>query len=505
MRKRLGLSPLQLVFLTAATIFTSAVAVMMFFRGLRTVPPLQHTLLEASLIMGATFPVLYLCVYRPMMLHLSARIRAEAKVARGTIYDSLTHLPNRLFLVQQIEHQKLVAEREGTSFVITLLEIHRLTEINETLGHHIGDTVIREVALRLKDNLRQSDIVARVGGNEFVVLLPSRQLNYTLIQARKLQQIIEEPIYLEDVPIAIESSFGIVKCSDRASDPEELLRRAGAAKQHAKRDKDGVRVYEHDTNSASRRALSLFTHLKHAIASATEISLHYQPKVRVECGQVVSVEALARWTHPELGSVSPGEFIPVVENTSLARPFTTLVLDTAFEQLAKWKWSDIDVSIAINLMARDIQDERILHLAEGLLEKWGVSASDIEFEITESAAMAQPQKTMKILNQLRDAGFSLAIDDYGTGYSSLKYLAELPVDTLKIDLCFDRDMVENAENAAIVKSTIELAHNLGLMVVAEGVEDEATWNELKLLGCDIIQGYYCGRPTPAREFEALLK
>jgi len=492
-------APLRLLIVSAIAIFAAESLIMVIFYYYPPVSPIIEIFLDAFLVLAITLPVLYFYLYRPMIAHIHDKATAVEKAHYRSFYDILTNLPNRALFEDRLQHQIFVAEREGEMFAIVFMEIHRLTDINDALGHQYGDKVLQQVASRLSNILRKSDSIARFGGNEFAILMPGIDIDLAILTVQRLQKILETSILLEDTPISIDASLGIVLYPEHGTAPAELLRRADIATRAAKREGSIFNIYNADKDPYSRRRLLLFTYLRDAIANH-ELLLHYQPKVEVSSKQVKSVEALLRWRHSELGDVSPAEFIPLAEHTGLINPLTTFVVDMAFKQSSEWKQNNVDIVIAVNLSARNILDPQLPRQLEENLMSWGISPQSIELEITETAIMMESKRSLDILTTLNSMGFTIAIDDFGTGYSSLSYLSQLPVQKIKIDICFVRDMLSNRKNAMIVRSTIDLAHSLELKVIAEGVEDKATWDQLEALGCDMVQGYYTCRPLPSSDF-----
>ena len=413
------------------------------------------------------------------------------------LHDALTELPNRLLLQDRMHQALLSAQREHHQLALLITDLDRFKEINDTLGHHYGDLVLQEVSARMRTALRGSDTIARLGGDEFAVLLPYiESADDAVMAARKLVATMEKPIVLEDHSFHVGISVGIALYPDHGNDGSTMMRHADVAMYVAKRSTSGYALYDHleDQHSVSR--LAMVGELRHAIEHK-QLVLFYQPKIDLKEGQITGVEALVRWNHPQRGLLSPDEFIPLAEHTGLIRPLTFFVLDEALHQASVWKKNDLNLKMAVNLSAHHLQDEQLANKVESAMRQWDVPPALLEFEITESAIMANPLRAMNTLTQLSRMGIGLSIDDFGTGYSSLIYLKQLPVDEIKIDKSFVIDMLENNEDLVIVRSTIDLAHNMGRQVVAEGVESEEVLNLLIELGCDMAQGYYISRPITA--------
>ncbi len=413
------------------------------------------------------------------------------------LHDGLTELPNRLLLQDRLRQAILTAQRKRAPLALLITDLDRFKEINDTLGHHYGDLVLQQVAERMRGALRESDTIARLGGDEFAVLLPGILNEEDAIgAARKLVSALEQPIMLDEQSFQIGASVGIALYPDHGEDGATLMRHADVAMYVAKRSSAGFALYDAKEDQHSLSRLSLAGELRHAI-EFKQLVLFYQPKIDLKTGMVTAVEAVVRWDHPQRGLLLPDEFIPLAEHTGLIRPLTFFVLDEALHQIHLWQKADIELRMAINLSARHLQDEQLAGKIAASMQQWGVAADKLEFEITESAIMANPLRAMDTLVQLDIMGVGLSIDDFGTGYSSLVYLKQLPVDEIKIDKSFVIDMLDNNEDMVIVRSTVDLAHNMGRRVVAEGVETLEVLNTLIEMGCDMAQGYYISRPLTA--------
>ena len=421
------------------------------------------------------------------------------------LHDSLTELPNRLLLQDRLRQAILTAQRKQHQLALLITDLDRFKEINDTLGHHYGDLVLQEVADRMRGALRESDTIARLGGDEFAILLPNVASDDDAVNAaRKLITALEQPIVLEGQNFHVGASVGIALYPEQGEDGATLMRHADVAMYIAKRSASGYSLYDprEDQHSVSRLALA--SELKQAIEHK-QLVLFYQPKIDLRRGDVVAVEAVVRWDHPQRGLLLPDEFIPLAEHTGLIRPLTFLVLDEALRQMHLWQESGLNLRVSINLSARHLQDESLAEKIAEAMARWRVAPGLVEFEITESAIMSNPLRAMDTLTELDAMGAGLSIDDFGTGYSSLIYLKQLPVDEIKIDKSFVIDMLENNEDFVIVRSTVDLAHNMGRRVVAEGVESQAVLNMLLNLGCDMAQGYHISRPLTAPVLTRWLK
>jgi len=425
---------------------------------------------------------------------VTARRRYEERLHYQSQHDALTGLPNREKLYQDMElcFQQADADRNSA---LLLIDLDRFREINDTLGHKVGDSLLKLVGPCLAAEMAEMPAtVARLGGDEFAVFLPRiRNSHQAVVVGHRLLDALSQEFDLDGFCAHMSASMGIALAPQQAPDHHSLMRYAEIAMYHAKRQMLGLSIYSADYDPHSPKRLAMISELGRAIRES-QLSLCFQPKVVLAEGRVYGVEALIRWQHPELGFVPPSEFIPIAELTSLIHPLTAWVMEKSIEQCRSWRQTGLQINVAVNLSARNLMDENIPNMVERLLAKYDLPASCLELEITESAIMSDPVRASRILQHLHDLGVHLAIDDFGTGYSSLAYLKRLPVGTLKIDNSFVRNMLEDTQDELIVHSTIHLAHNLGLKVVAEGVENQALLECLKKMGCDQAQGYFIGRP-----------
>jgi diguanylate cyclase (GGDEF)-like protein len=443
--------------------------------------------------------VLYGVLFR-IVAGASKALRHQAEVnEHQALHDSLTDLPNRTLFHDRVHQALTSARREHVPVAVMIMDLDRFKEVNDTLGHASGDELLKQVGLRLSESLRESDTVARLGGDEFGVLLPKVvDAEAAVAVARKLRTTLEEPFTIHGLALQMEASVGIALYPDHGGDVQSLLQRADVAMYVAKEHPAGCEVYTRERDDYSPDRLTLLTELRRAIDRG-ELVLHYQPKADLRTGEIHGVEALVRWLHPERGMIPPDEFIPPAQKTGVIGPLTMFVLDEALRQCRTWSLQGLELCVAVNLSTRNLLD---LHLPEAvgeLLARWEIPARLLELEITESTILADPVRAMQILSRLDEMGIRLAIDDFGTGYSSLAYLKRLPVDELKIDKSFILGMDESENDEVIVRSTIDLGRNLGLRVVAEGVESAKAWSRLSQLGCNTAQGYYLSRPVPADE------
>jgi len=436
-------------------------------------------------------------------LFVSQRVTRQARqLENQAMYDSLTGLANRSLLHDRLEHEIAHSKRDTTSFGVILMDLDRFKLINDTLGHDVGDEVLREVGRRLKETVRGADTVARVGGDEYVLLIHDLEEKDVPHIANKLLDTLDHPYYWQDQSIDLGASLGVSLYPSQCADAGALIRCADIAMYVAKRSGKGYALYAPDQEHA-RRDLSLKSELRRAIQS-DQLSLYYQPQIDHHSRQVVGLEALVRWNHPQRGFLPPDKFIPLAEEAGLIGPLTHWVLKTALHQIAQLRAEGHLLTVAVNLSARNLHDISLPSAIAALLAESGVAAEHLTLEVTESAVMSSPSDGLAILTELDRMGVTLAIDDFGTGYSSLAYLKQLPMDELKIDKSFVMDMEENENDAVIVRSTIDLAHNLGLKVTAEGVETEGVWDTLTVLGCDHSQGYFMGRPMPVEKLKEWL-
>jgi diguanylate cyclase (GGDEF)-like protein len=412
-------------------------------------------------------------------------------------HDDLTGLPNRSAFYEAID--RAVIPDGGTRSAVMVIDLDRFKEVNDTLGHHTGDLLLREAAGRLTEALRDSDVLARLGGDEFAVLLPTlAEIETATAVAERIRAALEQPFELQDITVHVGASVGIALAPDHGDSADELLQRADVAMYLAKDSSASYQIYDAATDPYSASRLGMVAELRRAL-DERELELHFQPKASLASGAVDGVEALVRWNHPVRGQIPPNDFIPLAERTGLITRLTVYVLDAALRQCAEWADMGIDIAVAVNLSARNVADPELPSMVHGLLEKHSVDPRRLVLELTESTLMADPKRAKDVLARLHRMGVGLAIDDFGTGYSSLTYLSELPVTELKIDRSFVMSMSTSDGDAFIVRATIDLGRNLGLRVVAEGVESESIWNRLGELGCDVAQGYYLRRPAPAAE------
>jgi diguanylate cyclase (GGDEF)-like protein len=421
------------------------------------------------------------------------------------LHDHLTGLPNRGSFGQQVEHAIGVADKDGSQLAVLLMDLDRFKEINDTLGHRYGDLLLVELARRLESVLRRSDTVARLGGDEFGILV--RQLSaedVDLEQAlERILAALEQPFQVDGLPLHVEASIGIARFPAHGHDVDLLLQRADVAMYLAKETGAAHAIYAAALDRHDAAGLTLLSELPRAIRNH-ELVLHYQPKLTLKSGELAGVEALVRWDHPTRGLIAPADFVPAAEKTGLIEALTRYVLDEALGQVARWESQGRHLNVAVNLSMRNLHDTGLPEQVARLLLKWQLPGSRLTVEITESSIVSDPVKSATVVGRLGELGLGIAVDDFGTGYTSLSYLARLAVTQLKIDRSFVENMQTHADDAAIVRSIITLGHDLGLELVAEGVETQATCDHLAELGCDTVQGYWVSRPLPPAELDEWL-
>lgn len=436
---------------------------------------------------------------------IGERKRTEEIIQRIAFYDTPTGLPNRNKLYNHLLETIQADGGRGIRMALLLMDLDRFREINDTLGHHRGDLLLQQLGERLRKATFDRDMVARLGGDEFAILLVKlTNVEDIHLVLGKIARALEAPFVIEEIPIAVETSIGIALYPDQGADPDTLIRRADVAMYAAKKSGSGHLFYAPDIDRYNPQRLALMAELRQAIEQS-QLVLHYQPKIRLADRKVFGVEALVRWKHPQHGMIPPDRFIGPAEQTGLIYPLTHWVVQAAVRQCADWRQAGIAMTVSANLSTRNLLDPKFPETVLELLQTSGLMPEQIEFEITESAIMTDPTRAREVLARLQKVGIKFSIDDFGIGYSSLSYLRKLPVHAIKIDKSFVLYMVQNEGDMKIVRSTIELAHNLGLEVVAEGVETEETLDRLIEMGCDAAQGYLISRPIPKEELAGWLK
>ena len=437
-----------------------------------------------------------------LYINNDALATANMQLEIQATHDALTGLPNRSFLQKRLEQEAQIAHESNVPAALLLLDLDRFKEVNDTLGHPVGDLLLQKIGHRLQNHLRPTDLIARLGGDEFAIVLPATDTDGAIHTARTLIGALDKPILVKGHAFSIGGSIGIALTPEHGFDVTTLLRCADVAMYVAKRSQSGHAEYSPKIDQHSPYKLALMSELRQAIAD-DRLLIYYQPKVSFSLGRMVGVEALVRWPHSVLGLIQAEDFIPLAERTGLIGPLTRWVLERATRQCRDWEQDGLLMHVAVNLSTHTLYDPNLLSTVTDLLQAYEVAPSQLTLEITESMLMEEPERAQVVLADLRTLGVSIAIDDFGTGYSSLAYLKRLPIDEVKIDKAFVHGLGIDADPAdvAIVQAVVAMARPLQCEVVAEGVESEEAWTFLQELGCDLAQGYYCSRPLPAAELE----
>jgi diguanylate cyclase (GGDEF)-like protein len=449
--------------------------------------------------------VLWLLLFRTVR-NASHRLRASAaENARLALLDPLTGLPNRRLLAERLERAVADAKSEGHHVGLLLLDIDRFKEINDSLGHDRGDTLLVQVADRLREIVRETDTVARLGGDEFAILLKTvRSVDDASMFTERVLGAFAEPYVIDGLVLHVETSIGLALLPDHADDVQSLLKRADVAMYVAKAGRRGMSIYEADGDSNSPAKLILLGDLRRALDTGDQLSVHYQPKLDLNTRTIVGLEALLRWNHPVRGNIPPGDFIPLAEQTGLVHLLTRRVLELVLDQMRTWLADGQEIQVAVNLSALNLAEPDLDRKIAEMLEEYGVPARLLEFEITESAIVQDPERASRTLSRIAAMGSTIALDDFGIGNTSISQLRDLPIDTLKIDRSFIVDMA-TAGGEVLVKVVTDLAHEFEMVAVAEGVEEHDIAERLRAMGCDVAQGYLYARPVPAQELPAILK
>jgi len=439
-------------------------------------------------------------IYLLAALIMSGAIRELLELRKQREYqlfhDLLTGLPNRALLIERLQQQLLRQPRTGESVALLVMDLTDFKAVNDSLGHDVGDNLLRQIGPRLTASLRAADTVARLGGDEFAVLLPGTDETGAARVAQKMLAALEQAFPLEGETLDIGASVGVAVAPAHATQAEQLLSRADVAMYAAKGTLAGLAVFsaEHERDGAGR--LAMMSDLRRAVDEG-ELVLYYQPQLDLRTGTITSVEALVRWMHPKRGLVGPDEFIALAERTGLIKRLTRTVLTEAIRQARAWELAGLRMPVAVNLSMRNIHDPQLPQTIAQLLQRWDARPDLLRLEMTETVLAADPERALQTMDSLRAMGVHIALDDFGIGYSSLAYLNRLPLDEIKIDRSFVIGMVDDESSATIVRATVELGHGLGYAVVAEGVENIETRQRLTALGCDAIQGFLVARPMPA--------
>ncbi len=457
-----------------------------------------------ALLVGIGLALLWASLFR-IVAGASRRLRRQARENdRLARYDQLTGLPNRTMFIERVGSELARRRTRAGTLAVLLIDLDRFKQTNNTLGNANGDRILIEVAARLGAGIGEGALVARLGADEYAVLCaPVDGERGARDAASAIHTALERPIEIEGVSLNVEASIGIAVLDDEAADPDELLQRADTALARARSCRSRVEVYSQARDSVDAEQLMLLGEVRGAL-ERDEFVLHFQPKVDLRTRRIAGVEALLRWQHPYRGLLSPMEFVPAVEQTSLVGPVTLRVIELALEEMRSLKRLGVSIGMAVNISARDLHDGGLAVRVGELLRQYGVAPQELTLEVTESAAMTDPARAITVLEGLRATGVKVALDDFGTGNASIEYLATLPADELKIDQTFVTGILEDPRAEAIVHSTIELARHLGLRVVAEGIETSAVMERVAELGCDVAQGYFIAHPLPAEELHARL-
>ena len=464
--------------------------------------PFAHHVPPLILIAGVVTSLLLFGLTRSQIRSVRQKLGYAHDLEFRATHDSLTHLPNRSAL-----HARLgqLLGNGGQPFALLMLDLDGFKEINDTLGHHSGDLLLRRLGPRMLDAMGPGDLLVRLGGDEFAIVIASvTSVAGIMKRAEHLLEILRRPFELDDIEVKVDASIGIALAPDHGQDSSVLLRHADVAMYSAKRRNLNVVLYDPELDEHSPRRLSLVSELAHAIAE-DQLELHYQPKVRLQDNRCTGLEALVRWNHPRDGLLMPGAFVPQAENSSIIQPLTDWIIESAIRQCRTWHQQGLDIEVAINVSARNLMDPDLPERVAELLRSLEFPAHYIEFEVTESAIIADPERAYQTLSSLHALGIKISIDDFGTGYTSMGHLKRLPVSSLKIDRSFVSNMESDENDALIVNTVAGLAHDLGMTVVAEGVEDGETLLTLKVIRCDFAQGFHICRPLPVENITEWLQ
>jgi len=430
---------------------------------------------------------------------IQERKAKEQALRYQATHDSLTRLPNRVLLRERVEEALREAEPDGSSVAFMILDLDRFKEINDTLGHEIGDQALKQVGERLLGLLRDCDTIARLSGDEFAIVIPRMRVAEAHAKALELIDALTEEIKIFGLLLRVKASIGIAMFPAHGKTAAELIQRADVAMYAAKRDGSRVFVYHAEQDFTNVRHLALSGELKKAIED-DRLMLYYQPKIDCDKRCLAGVEALVRWHHPEYGLLPPGRFISVAEHSGLIKPLLQWVLQVALKQCSEWQRQGLSIGVAVNLSARNLEEEDLPRQVALLLEDLRLAPQLLTLEVTESAFMENLQLALSIVEELTELGVRISIDDFGTGYSSLSYLKRLPAREIKIDRSLVAEICQDKDSAVIVQSTIEMAHSLGMSVVAEGIENAEVLDRLSSFRCDTAQGHFFSPPLPADSF-----
>ncbi|MGB9185316.1 MAG: EAL domain-containing protein [Solirubrobacteraceae bacterium] len=449
---------------------------------------------------------LVLVIMQYLLRELLTSKHRSVELQRMVTTDELTGLANRERFREVVEERIVHALQCENKFTVMLMDLDRFKEINDTLGHHYGDVLLQDLGPRLVEAVGTAGLVARLGGDEFGILPApgSHDIEFIEREVGRLIKCVSEPFSVDELSLEVGASIGVARFPEDGDDSHALLRCADIAMYSAKEAQSDFKVYTAEQNQHSVRRLSVLSDMRHALVS-DEIVVHYQPIVDLDDRTVTGAEGLVRWQHPEHGLIPPGAFVQTVEQTGLIGPLTRHVLEHSIAECASWRKAGRDLSVAVNLSVRNLLDRDLPKEIERLLATYSLPPEALQLEITESMIMSDPDRALATVTRLSDLGVRMSVDDFGTGYSSLANLRRLPIDELKIDRSFVSPMLRDESDLIIVRSTINLGHDLGLKIIAEGVEDGATLEQLALLGCDLAQGYHLSRPMPADAFGTWLR
>jgi diguanylate cyclase (GGDEF)-like protein len=481
------------------------------------IPIMSAELFSALLTMGAAYVAvgagmagivlvgLALLIFQYLIGELLKSKQRGEELRRMATTDELTGLPNREVFRRELDGRIASAKAHDENFGVMLLDLDRFKEVNDTLGHHYGDELLRNLGPRLAEAIGKGGLVARLGGDEFAVLPAEATGDTDELEAiaQRLIECVKQPVQVDEMTLVVGGSVGVSRFPRDGDDPHSLLRSADVAMYAAKEAHVSCKVYAAALDRHSVRRLSVLSEFRRAL-DTDEIVVFYQPIMQMDGTLVHGAEGLVRWQHPELGLLPPSDFIPIVEQTDLIAPLTRHVIQRAVIDCARWRRAGHDLTVSVNLSVRNLLDPDLPSLIAKLLGRHGLVPEALQLEITESMLMSDPDRSLDTLTALSRLGVGLSVDDYGTGYSSLANLRRLPIDELKLDRSFVSPMLSDENDLIIVRSTINLGHDLGLQVVAEGVEDEATLTRLADLGCDLAQGYHFSKPLPSRDFDAFI-
>ncbi|HXD66213.1 MAG TPA: EAL domain-containing protein [Solirubrobacteraceae bacterium] len=451
--------------------------------------------------MGIIMFALVLGIFQYLVGELLRSKSRSDKLQRIATTDELTGLGNRVQFHAMIAKRIAAADEAPRSFAVLLMDLDRFKEINDTLGHHYGDVLLKEFGPRLTDAIGEGGFVARLGGDEFGILLAEDTDDTAVLDVvmARLFKSVSQPFMIDELSLEVGASVGVARFPQDGEDSHALLRCADIAMYAAKETQTEFKIYTADQNQHSKRRLGVLSGIRHALVQ-DEIVVHYQPIIDLAEGRVRGAEGLVRWQHPEHGLIPPGAFVQTVEQTGLIGPLTRHVLERSIAECAAWRTDGREMSVAVNLSVRNLLDHDLPKEIERLLSKYGLPPEALQLEITESMIMSDPERALGTVSRLSRLGARLSVDDFGTGYSSLANLRKMPIDELKIDRSFVSPMLRNESDLIIVRSTINLGHDLGLNVIAEGVEDSPTLAHLGVLGCDLAQGYHVSKPMAADAF-----